>query len=908
LVLSGYGGSVADNWDTALSGTATIAGTPQQGQVLSVLKQGDWAGQSNFSYQWKRNGTKIFGATGATYTVQAADYGETIGVDVWFFSSSGAISSASATPVTIVNAPPVGTLTISGSVYNGQTVTADPSFSDADTLGTLSYQWYADGVAIPDATASTYVVVEALGTAISVTASYVDGAGNAESVTSSPVLVGSAPPMGSVTIAGTYRVGEELTATVDVSDADGIQEDTTVYQWTRGGADIAGATALSYTLVDADIGQAVAMEVRYTDNLGDQESLSSAAAVVLGYPVVLANPLADQEVYAGLALSYTVPADAFNDPDGGALTYAASGMPAWLAFDAASRTFSGTPSVDDVGTSTITVTATDSDADSASDTFVVAVLARVTESFEFDADDRWPGTLPEAEPNPAFTYSSASASFDPASGWPAPPSITGSASVSVEENIDVSTVVETYAADVSVTWSLAGTDAADFTIDNQGDLRFVQSPDFETKSSYSITVIATDAAGSVSTEAVTVSVTNVFEGWAQTAILTASDKEASDRFGHTVSVSADGSKIVVGAHYSDPENNTDAGAVYVFSKSDTTWTQEKLVASDKAEGDYFGQSVSINADGSRVVVGAHYSDPDGISAAGAVYVFSKSDTAWTQEKLVASDKAGGDLFGYSVSISADGSKIVVGAHYSDPDGIGNAGAVYVFSKSDTAWTQEKLVASDKAAYDYFGQSVSISADGSKIVVGAHYSDPDGIRDAGAVYVFSKSDTAWTQEKLVASDKAEGDLFGYRVSINADGSRVVVGAHLEDPDGISAAGAVYVFSKSDTAWTQEKLVASDKAESDLFGYSVSINANGSTIVVGAHGKDPDGIDGAGAVYGFYKSGTTWTQEKLVASDKEASDRFGHAVSVSADGSKIVVGAPYSDPENNTDAGAVYVFEE
>lgn len=512
-----YGGLAAhSSWQeqAALSGTATISGVPQQGQSLSVLKQGDWASETGFVYQWKRNGTDIFGATGATYTVQAIDVGASLSVHVGLVSGSGAVAQATSASVNVVNSPPVGNLLISGETYAGQTLTATVSFSDANGIdnATLAYQWYADGVAIPDATASTHVVAEALGTALSVTASYQDNLGNPESVTSSAVAVTSAPPTGSVTIAGTYRVGQVLTATVDVSDADGIQEGTTVYQWMRNGVDIADATALSYTLVDADIGQSVAMEVRYTDNLGEQEALASAAAVVFGYPVVVANPLADQDTYAGLAVSFAVPADAFSDPDGGALTYAASGMPAWLAFDAATRTFSGTPSADDVGVSTITVTATDSDADSASDAFDMTVHARVTESFEFDGDDRWPGTLPEAEPTPGFNYSSASTSFDPSSGWPAPPVISGSASLTVEENIDAATVLETYTADKVVTWSKAGTDAAAFSLDAaSGELRFVQSPDFETKSSYALTIVATDASGNVSTQAVSVSVTDVLE-------------------------------------------------------------------------------------------------------------------------------------------------------------------------------------------------------------------------------------------------------------------------------------------------------------------------------------------------------------------------------------------------------------
>jgi hypothetical protein len=413
--------------------------------------------------------------------------------------------------------------------------------------------------------------------------------------------------------------------------------------------------------------------------------------------------------------------------------------------------------------------------------------------------------------------------------------------------------------------------------------------------------------------------TNTFTTKASYAIsseeakLVASDKVDYDYFGYSVSINADGTKVIIGAYLADPGDTINAGAAYIFKYNGSTWSQEaKLAASDKVAGDYFGYSVSINADGTKVVIGAYGADPDGITQAGAAYIFKYNGSTWSQEaKLVASDKVANDYFGYSVSINADGTKVVICVYQADPDGISNAGAAYIFKYNGSTWLQEaKLVASDKADYDYFGRSVSINADGTKVVIGAYAADPDGISAAGAAYIFKYNGSAWIQEaKLVASDKAYSDLFGASVSINADGTKVVIGASNADPSGISDAGSAYIFKYNGSVWIQEvKLVASDKAASNYFGASVSINADGTKVVIGAYYASPNGIITAGAAYIFKYNGSTWSQEaKLVASDKAIYDNFGWSVSINADGTKVIISAYAADPGGISDAGAAYIFK-
>jgi uncharacterized repeat protein (TIGR01451 family) len=349
--------------------------------------------------------------------------------------------------------------------------------------------------------------------------------------------------------------------------------------------------------------------------------------------------------------------------------------------------------------------------------------------------------------------------------------------------------------------------------------------------------------------------------WTEQAKLTASDKAALDQFGRSVGISGD--TVVVGAHEADPDMVDAAGAAYVFVRDEMgMWTEQaKLTASDRAEGDEFGGSVGISGD--TVVVGAAWASPEGLLNAGAAYVFVRDEMGmWSEQaKLTASDKAAGDLFGLSVGISGD--TVVAGAPNANPDMVADAGAAYVFVRDAVGnWTEQaKLTAFDKAVGDVFGGSVGISGD--TVVVGAPGADPDMLNAAGSAYVFVRDEMGmWTtQAKLTASDKAASDLFGDSVGISGD--TVVVGAPLADPDMLANAGAAYVFVRDGVLWTEQvKLTASDKAVDDRFGNAVGINAP--TVVVGAVFADPNGLTSAGAAYVYDDVVVTPTEADLMVS--------------------------------------------
>ena len=359
-------------------------------------------------------------------------------------------------------------------------------------------------------------------------------------------------------------------------------------------------------------------------------------------------------------------------------------------------------------------------------------------------------------------------------------------------------------------------------------------------------------------------------------LIAALDGAADDWFGNSVSI--DGDTAVIGA-WGDGSKN---GSAYVFTRSGGIWTQQaKLTASDGVRSDYFGFSVSM--DGDTAIIGAWGDD----SLKGSAYVFTRNGGIWTQQaKLIASDGANFDWFGYSVSVYGD--TAVIGAYGDDSF----KGSAYVFTRSGGTWTQQnKLTASDGAASDWFGHSVSVYGDTA--VIGARGDDSN----KGSAYVFTHSGGIWMQQnKLTASDGAANDYFGNSVSIYGDTS--VISGYGDD----SFKGSAYVFTRSGGTWTQQnKLTASDGAADDLFGYSVSVY--GDTAVIGAHAADDKGSN-SGSAYVFTRSGGSWMQQdKLIAGDGTAGDSFGYSVSVYGD--TAVIGA-MGDDDKGSNSGSAYVF--
>ena len=473
----------------------------------------------------------------------------------------------------------------------------------------------------------------------------------------------------------------------------------------------------------------------------------------------------------------------------------------------------------------------------------------------------------------------------------------------------------------------------------------------------------------------------------------ASNPDIENRFGDSVNLSADGSTLVVSSRGESSgatginglqidRSQPLSGAVYVFVRVNGLWQQQAYIKASNAEvRDLFGSSLGLSADGNTLAVGALFEDSaaTGINgdesdnsalSSGAVYVFARQGNVWQQQAYLKASNAGeGDRFGAALSLSADGNTLAVGAieEASAAVGINNeqnddsadyAGAAYVFVRSGSLWQQEAyLKASNTGEFDNFGTATTLSADGNTLVVGApeEASAAAGINGdqnddsqprSGAVYVFVRNTGLWQQQAYIkASNSEERDQFGNAVSLSADGNTLAVGASGEastatgvngeqfDADTFSS-GAVYVLVRNDGLWQQQAYVkASNTAVGDSFGAAVSLSADGSTLAVGADFEDSTatGINGdqsdnsqqgAGAVYVFVRSDGLWQQLSYVkASNTEDSllfdgDRFGHAVSLNADGNTLAVGAVDEDSQATgfngdqgngaSTSGAVYLY--
>jgi hypothetical protein len=290
--------------------------------------------------------------------------------------------------------------------------------------------------------------------------------------------------------------------------------------------------------------------------------------------------------------------------------------------------------------------------------------------------------------------------------------------------------------------------------------------------------------------------------WTLQQELTAADGASNDQFGYAVAVSGD--TALIGAD----GKGSGQGYVYAFVRSGTAWSlQQEFTSSDGASNDCFGCALGLS--GTTAVIGA----PGRLGGTGAAYVFTSSGTWTQQQELLGSGST--DSFGFSVAASPDGSAAVVGAF-----GVATeTGRAYVFTRNGTwsqAPTQATLAAADGAVHDRFGYSVGAGA--GTALVGAY-----GNSGKGAAYVFSGSGASWAlQSKLVASDGAAGDLFGASVSLG--GNTAVVGAY-EKPT-TNGPGAAYVFTNTGGAWAQSVVAPSPPAP--YFGYAVAASGTTAVV--------------------------------------------------------------------------------
>jgi hypothetical protein len=490
------------------------------------------------------------------------------------------------------------------------------------------------------------------------------------------------------------------------------------------------------------------------------------------------------------------------------------------------------------------------------------------------------------------------------------------------------------------------------------------------------------------------SINYFFTGWKQQAYIKAVNNNVDDEFsnvsldGNTLAVAAkseDSSQVTItnGAVASSDNLGINNGAVYVYTRSGNSWTQEAYIkASNSDNNDEFGTSLSLSentlavgaaneASNTTTIINGTTSSADNSSNhSGAVYIYKRSGSAWSQEAYIKAVNSYGSSIFSEVSIS--GNTLVVGAYgdqslqtiitngttaSSDHSGLSN-GAAYIYKRTGTNWVQEAYIkAPNNHTNMNFGQRVSLDGDtvvigtsaerssASTITSGITASSDTSLNFSGAVYVYKRSGNSWMQEAYIkAVNNKQLLYFGSSVSLN--GNLLAVGASGEPSDqtsitnGPSASsntsnafsGAVYIYKRTGTIWSAEAYIkASNNNAADYFGSSVSLN--GDTLAVGARGEDSNfnsiltgeiassnnSSADSGAVYIYKRSGGIWTEEAYIkASNNTAGDKFGEFVSLSGD--TLAVGAPFEDSSQNTitngatasidnsnaNSGAVYIY--
>jgi hypothetical protein len=378
---------------------------------------------------------------------------------------------------------------------------------------------------------------------------------------------------------------------------------------------------------------------------------------------------------------------------------------------------------------------------------------------------------------------------------------------------------------------------------------------------------------------------------------------AGDVFGTALDIDADGDTVVVGAPDND-DGGSDAGHVQILRFTAGSWVRLGAILEGAAAGDYFGSAVSLSNDGNRVAVGAPY---NGAGLEGQVQVFEYSAGSWTQLGADIEEVSDGNG-GWAVALSGDGATLVMGSPFNDDAGTDRGEVrVYRWNSGTTTWDRRGGIdLAGERNQDRFGYSVAIDNTGDMIAVGAR--DYDGpANDASAsghvrVYEFDTGTSQWVKRGGDIDGEAAGDRLGTTVSLDSTGDVVAIGAPKNDVGGTATdAGhtVVYAWDSATSDWVQRGSDI-DGAAGDDSGTSVSLSANGNSVLVGSPGSNSD----AGSANLYAWDGTVWSTSGPSPSGA-AGDRAGAAVALSADGNGLAVGLPRNDA-TASNAGAVVVF--
>lgn len=378
---------------------------------------------------------------------------------------------------------------------------------------------------------------------------------------------------------------------------------------------------------------------------------------------------------------------------------------------------------------------------------------------------------------------------------------------------------------------------------------------------------------------------------------------AGDNSGVSVAVSMDGSRVAVGAPGNDG-TGTNAGHTRIYEAKDGAWTKIGLDIDGEAEGDWSGSSVSLSADGRRVAIGAPNNDGSGIRT-GHVRIFEETDGSWIQVGSDIDGEAGGDQLGYSISLSADGRRIAIGAPGNHNENGLYAGQVRIFEETEGNWVQLGTDIDGEGEFNSSGFSVSLSADGNRVAIGAPYNEDNGLY-SGHVRVYALASSTWIQIGEDLDGESAGHHFGYSVSLSEDGRRLAIGGP-RDSDYGPAYGDARVYEEVEGTWMLVDRILMGENEGDRFGYAVSLSADGRRVAIGAIHNSDGGTD-AGHVRVFWerRGNGTWFQMGSDIDGEAPEDQSGFFVSISSDGNRVTISSIRNEGSGPS-AGHVRVYD-
>jgi hypothetical protein len=360
-----------------------------------------------------------------------------------------------------------------------------------------------------------------------------------------------------------------------------------------------------------------------------------------------------------------------------------------------------------------------------------------------------------------------------------------------------------------------------------------------------------------------------------------------DQFGWSVSISDNGLIVAIGSPAADVNfsKNTLEGTVKIYHYVNYEWSQLGNTIFGEGAGDFSGYSVSISGNGDRVLIGGRHNDGNGSNSGHArVYEYDETNSTWIKLGQDIDGEAQDDEFGWAVSISSDGTTVAISGNYNDGGG-SNSGHVRVLRYINSNWVQLGGDIDGENTGDLSGRSVSISSDGNIVAIGAIYNGGD---QTGHTRVYEYDDSSWIQLGSDIDGEDPGDRSGQSVSISGDGHTVAIGGYYNDGNG-SNSGHTRVLKYNNGSWVQLGSDIDGENAGDLSGFSVSISNDGKRVAIGATYNSQASNAGHVRIYDYNESTFTWVQIDSDIDGAIGGDQSGYSVSLSGDGSTVAIGA-------------------